>query len=104
IPNPLAVLARSRTFSSARSALVSERITSNISFWKSIRTRAQSSAFQTLKSLFMLSPFQRVVSSVCGVVNGRFRSHLCHAEWSQGAAPGDDVVKKRDDETFLRSA
>ena len=31
--NALAVLASSRTFSSTRSAFVSDRMTSNISFW-----------------------------------------------------------------------
>jgi hypothetical protein len=33
MPNALAVFARRRTCSSARSAFVSERMTSNISFW-----------------------------------------------------------------------
>ena len=33
MPNALAVLASSRTCSSTRSAFVSERMTSNISFW-----------------------------------------------------------------------
>src|SRR5580698_9427863 len=50
-PYALAVLASSRTCSSTRSVGVSDRMTSNISFWKSISTRAQSSAFQTPRSL-----------------------------------------------------